>query len=106
MAGEAEMKHRIGNTPKCKDCRWYMEKEGYDGCRLDGWCTNKKQCSLGINGKRREHPPEKEPVLWNHCCRLWEDAECGLTHFEVCTRKPEPWRTAKEQEEVRRLLDE
>ena len=98
------MRHRMGNTPHCIECYWYREKEAHDGCREDGWCTNTKHCAVGINGRKREHPPEREPVRWNHECRMWEDAECRLTHFEVCARTPEPWKSEEEQERVMAIL--
>lgn len=99
------MKHRMGNSPHCNECFWYKEKKDHDGCKLDGWCHNKKQCSTGINGHRLEHPHERIETRWNNCCRQWEDAEDHLTHFEVCTRTPEPWKSEAEQARIRSLLN-
>ena len=98
------MRHILGNTPKCIECFWYREPEPWDNCRGDGWCTNRKQCSVGINGKRREHPPEREAVIWNHRCRHWEDAEDRFTVFEAETREPEEWRSELEKIWLRELL--
>ena len=98
------MRHRLGNSPKCCECFFCREKEQNDGCRYDGWCTNKAQLRKGINGHIREHPPEREPRYWNSRCSLWEDAEDRLTAFEVECRKPEEWRTEKEKEWIRELL--
>lgn len=100
------MKHIMGNTPKCSECFWYREKEDYDKCRLDGWCTNKKQCAVGINGRKREHPPDREAVHWNGQCKWWEDAEDRVTHFEVQTMHPEPWKSEEEQAKVEKLLND
>ena len=100
------MKHRLGNSPKCISCFFYREKEAGDKCRGYGWCTNKKHLAVGVNGHKREKPPEREAVQWMHSCRLWEDAENRLTHYEVLTRQPEPWKTEEEQERVRQLLRE
>lgn len=100
------MKHRLGNSPKCKDCYWYREREPGVKCSKDGWCINPKQLAIGVNGHKREHPPEREEVYWNCSCRLWEDAEDRLTHFEVLTRQPETWKTPIEQEHVRQILQE
>jgi hypothetical protein len=98
------MRHTLGNTPKCNECYWYRDSEPNDGCRGDGWCTNKKQCSVGINGRKREHPPERESVLWNNSCRHWEDAEDRFTRFEADTRCPEEWRSEDEKKWLRELL--
>jgi len=96
----------MGNSPKCSECFWYREKQTEKECPLDGWCTNKKRLKIGINDHKREHPPEREAVRWNHECRWWEDAEDRLTHFEVCTRHPEEWRSKEEQAAIMKLLNE
>ncbi len=98
------MKHKMGNLPKCSDCFWYSEKEPHDGCRLDGWCSNEYQRTVGVNGHKREKPLERYEVARNHACRRWEDAESRLTHFEVMTRQPEEWRSAGEKEYITQLL--
>lgn len=94
------MKHRLGNTPKCWSCLWYREKEEARETPFDGYCTNKKQLSRGINGRKLEHPPERSGVLMTrHACKDWQDAEQpDITHFDVVTggwnrrggRPPEP----------------
>lgn len=91
------MRHVMGNSPHCNECRWYKEKQEYDKCRHDGWCTNKKALSRGINGHKRDHPPEREPVMWNGECSWWEDAEYPhINHFEASTHKPDPNRKGLE----------
>ena len=86
------MRHRMGNSPYCNECRYWEEKKPNDHCRYDGWCLNTK--ARGINGKRPEHPAERVPVRWNWGtgCSHWIDAECGATHYEVCTGHVEEWR--------------
>ena len=92
------MRHRMGNSPKCCECRWYQERRPNDGCRYDGWCYCKKQLSSGINGHKREHPPERESVVWNWDCKWWEDAEYpNINHYEATTHKPDPNRSPMEQ---------
>lgn len=97
------MKHNLGNTPKCMDCYWY--REGGDSCRHDGWCVNPKALAVGTNGRKRACPPEKEAVKWMWNCDKWEDAENHLTHYEVLTRQPEPWKAPNEQAQVRMELE-
>lgn len=99
------MKHTLGNSPKCIDCYWYREKQDGDNCRHDGWCVNPKALAVGVNGRKRSHPPEKEAVMWNVACKRWEDADTRLTHYEVMTRQPEPWKTPIEQAHIRTLLE-
>ena len=100
------MRHTLGNSPKCNTCYFYREKEAGEQCRGDGWCTNKKQCAVGVNGRKRENPPEREAVMWQGCCRQWEDAEDRLTHYEVLTRQPEPWRSEIEKALIISILEE
>ena len=96
------MKHRLGNSPKCKECFFWRDHEPGEKVPngLDGWCTNKHQCQTGVNGRKREHPPEREPCMWNGNCKYWEDAENHLTRFEVDTLTPEEWRTDGEKEYI------
>lgn len=99
------MRHRLGNGPKCNECFYYTEKVDHDGCRYDGWCTNKHQLTHGINGRKRDKPLERYAVMWNGCCKEWEDAEDRLTRYEVECHIPEEWRTPIEKEHIRRLLE-
>lgn len=92
------MRHIMGNSPKCNECRYWKDPEPWEKCPEDGWCTNKKALSIGINGKKRQDPPEKEPVKWNQNCSWWEDAEYPyINNFEAETRKPDPNRGPMEQ---------
>ena len=75
------MKHKMGNSPKCNECAYFTEKEWHEKGSHDGWCEA---------GKRRM-------VLWNDFCHAWEDAENGMTFYEVQTLKPEPKRTPIER---------
>lgn len=75
------MKHRMGNLPKCAECKYWRDKEPNDHCRFDGWCTKGKA--------KTKH--------WNDVCHDWIDAENGLTHYEVLTRQLEEWRTPTER---------
>lgn len=97
------MKHKMGNTPKCIDCAWYREADGPEH-KTGGWCQNRKVCSTGINGHKRDHPLERTATEWNGCCREWEDAEDHVTGYEVLCGVPEPWRTEEEQGRIRELL--
>ena len=92
------MKHIMGNTPKCYECRWYREKEDGEQNKRDGWCTCKKALRTNAIGQKRENPPEREPVMQNDECSWWEDAEFPyINHFEAMTRKPDPNRKPVEQ---------
>lgn len=42
------MKHTMGNSPRCKDCYWFKEKEYEAECSGDGWCLK----GLHVNGKQ------------------------------------------------------
>jgi hypothetical protein len=60
--------------------------------------VNKKHLRIGINGKKRENPPEKEARKWMWCCGWWEDAEYPhINRFEADTWKPDPNRSELEQ---------
>ncbi len=98
------MRHVIGNTPKCTECKFYREKEQNDGCREDGWCYNRHQNEYGINGKKRDTPTERQPVKWMWNCKWWIDAEVDINHFEVVTGTPDPNRSEADQEYVRMIL--
>lgn len=96
------MKHKIGNSTKCKDCINYRAKDEQHKTDKDGFC----KLGVIVNGKRVSS--RLAPVYWNNGggCREWIDAEAGLTHFEVTTRKPEPARTGAEKEYILKLLKE
>ena len=105
------MKHIMGNSPKCNECLHWRNPEPWEKCKHDGWCTNRKHLSTGINGKKREHPPEKESVKWNGSCHWWEDAEYPyINHFEAATWKPDPNRSPMEQiiiaDAIQKAVDE
>lgn len=85
------MRHIMGNSPHCNECLHYRKPEPGKKCTKDGWCTNQKHLQIGINGHKREHPSEWEPVIWQECCQWWEDAEYPhINHFEAVTHKPDP----------------
>ncbi len=98
------MKHKMGNSPKCNECKFYREKEPNDGCREDGWCYNPIQNTYGINGRKRDKPTERQPVKWMWECRQWIDAEVDINHFEVVTGTPDPNRSEADQEYVKMIL--
>lgn len=92
------MRHKIGNSPKCKDCYYYTEKTEHDNCRHDGWCSNWHY----DHGRKVSDKPHA--VMWHECCSWWEDAEDRLTHYEVVMRKPEPTRKPLEAEHIKEIL--
>lgn len=100
------MKHIRGNGTRCSDCFWYREKEQGDKCRYDGWCVNPEHLRIGINGHLRIHIPERESRMKQWDCRMWEDAETRLTHYEVNTGEPEPWKSDVEKERIRGILND
>lgn len=88
----------MGNSPHCNECLYWRDPEPGEKCREDGWCYCKKHLSTGVNGRKREHPPEREPVKWMWSCHWWEDAEYPhINHFEAATHKPDPNRGELEQ---------
>ena len=92
------MKHIMGNSVKCNECLHWRDPEPWEKCREDGWCVNKKHLSIGINGHKRQNPPEKEARKWMWDCHWWEDAEYPhINQFEAETRKPDPNRSELEQ---------
>lgn len=94
------MRHRLGNSPKCKDCFFYQEKSPEDvNNQHDGWCPK----GLRINGKKVN---DRAKVDWNHFCDDWEDAEERLTYYEVVTLKPGPWRTPIEALMIQEKFDQ
>ena len=85
------MKHRLGNSPRCFECKYYEEAEDVRTKKVVGYCTNKAHLRLGVNGKILEKPKERVVTeRWN-CCRFWVDAESGHTRFEVLTGYKEPY---------------
>lgn len=85
------MKHRMGNSPMCYECRFYTEEEEIRTKQTVGYCICKEHLRLGINGRIRENPKERERVRYNDCCKFWIDAESGHTRFEVLTGYREPY---------------
>lgn len=87
------MKHIMGNSPKCNECKFYREKEEGVVCRGDGFCV------IGynrINGKK--YNVERRAVSWNESCQDWVDAENDLIEYcEAVTHKPAPYKTPLEQ---------
>jgi len=80
------MAHKIGNNPKCIDCKYYQEHEGD---------TNKGKCTAG---------KKILPVNWCDSCLDWIDKDTGLTHFEVLCRVPEPKRSEADIEYLSRFI--
>ena len=92
------MRHIMGNSPKCSECLHWREPKPWEKCKWDGWCVSQKHLSIGINGKKREHPPEKEAVMRNGNCSWWEDAEYPhINKYEALTNKPDPNRRELDQ---------
>jgi len=91
MEADDDMKHIMGNSPKCYECKYYVEEEDVRTKQAIGYCTCKQHLRLGINGRVVPNPPERIKIRRNHCCKFWEDAESGYTHFEVMTGYKEPY---------------
>lgn len=89
------MKHKMGNSPRCSECKFYRERAEGEKLRNenDGWCINKK--AQGINGRKPLKTVDRVQVPGNTCCHLWIDAESGLTRFEVGTGYKEPYDGSK-----------
>lgn len=85
------MKHRMGNSPKCYECKFYATEEDVRTHQEIGYCICKEHLRQGINGKVRINPPERMRTDKNQCCRYWIDAESGHTKFEVLTGYKEPY---------------
>lgn len=85
------MKHKMGNSPKCYECKYYTEEEDVRTHQTIGYCICKEELRRGINGKVRSNPPERMRTDRNQCCRYWIDAESGHTRFEVLTGYKEPY---------------
>ena len=100
------MKHVMGNSTRCSECYWYREKEVEDKGTHTGYCYHKFHKTHDCLGKKRSSPVERIKAHEHHGtdCRLWEDAEDRVTHFEVMCGKPEPSRTPIEQEHIKNLL--
>lgn len=92
------MKHIKGNSPKCYECGFYTEEEDVRTKKAVGYCTCKQHLRLGINGRARNNPPERQKVERNNYCKFWEDAESGYTYFEVVTGYKEPYDGMKIEE--------
>ena len=92
------MSHKIGNSPKCIDCKFYREKYDCETCNGDGWCKD------GLwHGKVKIK--DVYSVKWNDSCNKWVDKETGLTSYEVQTRTPEPIRTPEDIEYLSRYIE-
>lgn len=85
------MKHIMGNSPQCYECKFYTEDEDVRTKRMIGYCTCKAHLRLGVNGKVKNNPPEREQTASNSCCKFWIDVESGHTRFEVMTGYREPY---------------
>lgn len=68
-----------------------MEEEDARTKQTQGYCTCKQYLRLGVNGKVKRNPPERQKVRSSGCCKFWEDAESGYTLFEVMTGYKEPY---------------
>lgn len=80
------MKHIMGNSPKCCECKYYREKEADEPCMEDGFCTIGH---TAINGKKKK--VEKIAVSHNWDCDYWIDAENDLIgHYEAIVHKADP----------------
>ncbi len=81
------MKHKMGNTPKCFECKYYVEhcdKAVKLNPWMTGWCIEPWNLSHGING----HVCEKKDRIQTRntfSCHRWVDAESGHTYYEVNT---------------------
>lgn len=85
------MKHIMGNSPMCRECRYYTEEEDVRTKKVAGYCHCPEYLRHGINGRIIEKPKERAPVCRNDCCKYWIDAESGHTKFEVLTGYKEPY---------------
>lgn len=85
------MKHKMGNSPKCYECKFYTEEEDVRTHQQIGYCSCKEHLRQGINGKVITNPPERKRTDSFLCCRYWVDAESGHTKFEVLTGYKEPY---------------
>lgn len=85
------MKHTLGNSPKCHECKYYEEKEDVRTKKTIGYCVCKEHLRLGVNGRAKSNPPEREQTASNDCCKFWIDAESGRTRFEAETGYKEPY---------------
>ena len=98
------MKHIMGNSPKCNECKYYREREPGDNFRYDGWCVEPWSLAHNLLGQKLKVPVERRGVLGNWNCNRWIDAESDLTRYEVETGQPEPGRRECEQELVRSII--
>ena len=85
------MKHKLGNSPKCYECKFFTEEEDVRTKRVIGYCICREHLRLGVNGKIKRKPPEYMSTERNSCCKFWIDAESGYTKFEVLTGYKEPY---------------
>lgn len=85
------MKHKLGNSPKCYECKYFEEVDDKNLKNDEGYCYCKEYLRTGINGRLIEKPKERAVMLRNWCCKHWIDAESGYTKFEVLTGYKEPY---------------
>ena len=85
------MKHRMGNSPMCFECKYYEEVEDVRTKKAVGYCINKEYLRLGVNGRVVEKPKERAIVQRRDGCKYWIDSESGHTKFEVLTGYREPY---------------
>lgn len=97
------MKHIMGNSVRCSECKFYIEIENVRTKRAIGYCVNKEHLRLGINGHVKNNPPEREQTERFHCCKFWIDAESGHTRFEIETGYKEPYDGTKVDFSVEQL---
>ena len=69
------MKHIMGNSPKCSECKFYREREPGDNIRYDGWCVNYFNNNYLTKGVKLKEPTQKRGVLWNNSCDQWKGCD-------------------------------
>lgn len=85
------MKHKMGNSPKCYECKFCIEEEDVRTKDVISCCISKDYLRTGINGRVINNPQERKIISRNGCCKHWVDAESGHTRFEVLTGYKEPY---------------
>lgn len=85
------MKHKMGNSPMCYECKFFETEEDSRTHRPINYCICKEHLRQGVNGKILTNPPERMEVEWSNFCKYWIDAESGHTLYEVLTGYKEPY---------------